>query len=57
VADLLWRVALDHAADLNRARTPKLGTRALDVLPVASALALIAGQAGVRAVTELLSPF
>jgi predicted nucleic acid-binding protein len=40
LADLLWRVALDNAADLSRAHTPKLGTRALDVLHVASALVL-----------------
>jgi predicted nucleic acid-binding protein len=40
LTDLLWRVALDHAADLSRAHTPKLGTRALDVLHVASASVL-----------------
>jgi predicted nucleic acid-binding protein len=40
LSDLLWRRALDRAADLSREHTPKLGTRALDVLHVASALAL-----------------
>jgi predicted nucleic acid-binding protein len=40
LTDLLWRVALDSAADLSRAHTPKLGTRALDALHVASALVL-----------------
>jgi predicted nucleic acid-binding protein len=40
VADLLWRKALVRAADLSREHTPKLGTRTLDVLHVASALTL-----------------
>jgi len=40
VADLLWRRALDRAVDLSRKHTPTLGTRALDVLHVASALTL-----------------
>jgi predicted nucleic acid-binding protein len=38
VADLLWRRALDLAVDLGRRHTPKLGTRTLDILHVASAL-------------------
>ncbi|HEY7370875.1 MAG TPA: type II toxin-antitoxin system VapC family toxin [Polyangia bacterium] len=40
LTDLLWRQALDRTVDLSRAQTPKLGTRALDVLHVASALVL-----------------
>ena len=40
VADLLWRAARDRTAELSRTHTAKLGTRALDVLPVASALEL-----------------
>jgi predicted nucleic acid-binding protein len=40
LADLLWRKALDRAAELSRKYTPALGTRALDVLHVASALTL-----------------
>jgi predicted nucleic acid-binding protein len=40
LADLLWRKALERAADLSREPTPKLGTRTLDVLHVASALVL-----------------
>lgn len=40
IADLLWRRALDRAVDLTRKHTPTLGTRALDVLHVASALTL-----------------
>jgi hypothetical protein len=40
IADLLWRKALERAADLSREHTPKLGTRTLDVLHVASALVL-----------------
>lgn len=40
VADLLWRQALDRAADLSRRNTPAVGTRTLDVLHVASALVL-----------------
>ncbi|MEY2880473.1 MAG: hypothetical protein RLZZ15_2853 [Verrucomicrobiota bacterium] len=39
-ADLLWRAALDRAAELSRAHSTILGTRALDVLHVASALEL-----------------
>lgn len=39
-ADLLWRAALDRAAELSRIHTPKLGTRSLDVLHVACALEL-----------------
>ncbi|MEO6993571.1 MAG: type II toxin-antitoxin system VapC family toxin [Lacunisphaera sp.] len=39
-ADLLWRAALNRAANLSRAHTPALGTRSLDVLHVASALEL-----------------
>ncbi|HEY4395183.1 MAG TPA: type II toxin-antitoxin system VapC family toxin [Polyangia bacterium] len=40
IADLLWRRALDRAVELSRKHTPTLGTRALDVLHVASALTL-----------------
>lgn len=40
VTDLLWRRALDRTAELSRTHTAKLGTRALDVLHVASALEL-----------------
>lgn len=40
LADLLWRQALDRCVELSRVQTPKLGTRALDVLHVASAQAL-----------------
>jgi len=40
MADLLWRKGLELAADLSRQHTPKLGTRTLDVLHVASALML-----------------
>jgi predicted nucleic acid-binding protein len=40
LADLLWRAALNRAADLSRSFSPKLGTRSLDVLHVASALEL-----------------
>ena len=39
-ADLLWRSALNRAAELSQQFTPKLGTRTLDVLHVASALEL-----------------
>ncbi len=39
-ADLLWRSALNRAAELSRIHTPKLGTRSLDVLHVACALEL-----------------
>lgn len=38
--DILWRRALDRTAELSRAHTITLGTRALDVLHVASALEL-----------------
>lgn len=38
--DLLWRAVLKRAADLSRQQTPKLGTRSLEVLHVASALEL-----------------
>ena len=40
LTDLLWRLALDQSAELSRTHTAKLGTRALDVLHVASALVL-----------------
>lgn len=39
-ADLLWRATLNRAAELSRTYSPKLGTRSLDVLHVASALEL-----------------
>jgi len=39
-ADLLWRSALNRAADLSRQYSRTLGTRTLDVLHVASALEL-----------------
>jgi predicted nucleic acid-binding protein len=39
-ADLLWRSALNRAAELSQSFTPRLGTRALDVLHVACALEL-----------------
>jgi predicted nucleic acid-binding protein len=39
-ADLLWRAALQCAADLSRNFSRTLGTRSLDVLHVASALEL-----------------
>ena len=38
--DILWRAALNRAAQLSMAHTPKLGTRSLDVLHVACALEL-----------------
>lgn len=38
--DILWRAALNRAAELSRVHTPSLGTRALDVLHVACALEL-----------------
>lgn len=38
--DILWRAALNRAAELSRAHTPILGTRVLDVLHVACALEL-----------------
>jgi predicted nucleic acid-binding protein len=40
IVDLLWRKALKQAADLSQKHTPKLGTRTLDVLHVATALVL-----------------
>jgi predicted nucleic acid-binding protein len=40
LVDLSWRAALDGAAKLSRTQVPKFGTRALDVLHVASALEL-----------------
>jgi predicted nucleic acid-binding protein len=40
LTDLLWRQALDSSSVLSQAHTPKLGTRALDVLHVASASVL-----------------
>lgn len=39
-ADILWRAALNRAADLSLDHTPKLGTRSLDILHVACALEL-----------------
>jgi predicted nucleic acid-binding protein len=39
-ADLLWRAALQRAADLSQRHTPTLGCRSLDVLHVATALEL-----------------
>jgi predicted nucleic acid-binding protein len=39
-ADILWRAALNRAAELSKSHTPKLGTRSLDVLHVACALEL-----------------
>jgi predicted nucleic acid-binding protein len=39
-ADILWRAALNRAAELSKKHTPKLGTRSLDVLHVACALEL-----------------
>ncbi len=36
-ADILWRAALNEAAELSRRYTPSLGTRSLDVLHVACA--------------------
>ena len=38
--DILWRAALNHAAELSRRHTPRLGTRSLDVLHVGCALEL-----------------
>ena len=40
LVDLLWRAALERAAELSRTHTPKLGTRALEVLHIACALEL-----------------
>ena len=39
-ADLLWRAALNRAAELSRKHSRTLGTRSLDVFHVASALEL-----------------
>jgi predicted nucleic acid-binding protein len=39
-ADILWRAALNLAAELSQEHTPKLGVRSLDVLHVACALEL-----------------
>jgi predicted nucleic acid-binding protein len=39
-ADILWRAALNRAAQLSQQHTPKLGTRSLDVVHVACALEL-----------------
>ena len=39
-ADILWRAALNGAAELSQRYTPTLGTRSLDVLHVACALEL-----------------
>jgi len=39
-ADVLWRATLRRATELSRVHTPILGTRALDVLHVASAVEL-----------------
>jgi predicted nucleic acid-binding protein len=44
LVDLGWRAMLDRAADLSREHTPRIGTRSLDVLHVASALELKARQ-------------
>ncbi len=40
LVDLVWRKALDLSADLSRKHTPKIGTRTIDVLHVASAKSL-----------------
>jgi len=42
-AEILWRAALNRAAELSERYTPKLGTRSLDVLHVACALELKLG--------------
>ena len=39
-AEILWRAALNRAAELGQEHTPRLGTRSLDVLHVACALEL-----------------
>jgi len=39
-ADILWRAALNRAAELSERHTPALGTRSLDVLHVACATEL-----------------
>ncbi len=38
--DILWRAALNRAAELSRAHSPTVGTRTLDVLHVACAVEL-----------------
>ena len=38
--DILWRAALNRAAELSRTHSPAVGARALDVLHVACALEL-----------------
>ena len=38
--DILWRAALNKAAELSRKFTPELGTRLLDVMHVACAMEL-----------------
>lgn len=43
-SDILWRSALNRAAELSKRYTPKLGTRSLDVLHVACALELKLGR-------------
>jgi uncharacterized protein len=40
LVDMLWRRTLDLATELSKRHTLRLGTRALDVLHVASALTL-----------------
>ena len=40
LVDLLWRKTLNQSADLSQTHTPRLGTRTLDVLHVASAKSL-----------------
>ncbi len=44
LVDVPWRAVLDRATEISRQHTPKLGTRSLDVLHVASALELNARQ-------------
>lgn len=39
-ADILWRAALNRAAEFSKIHTPKLGTRSLEVLHVACAIEL-----------------
>jgi predicted nucleic acid-binding protein len=39
-AEILWRAALNRAAELSESHTPELGTRSMDVLHVACALEL-----------------
>ena len=38
--DILWRAALNTAAELSQIHTPRLGVRSLDILHVACALEL-----------------